>query len=418
MILYQGKTLDDKYQDELIGKVYSDCLKTLSSGASLDSAKVISACDKLYHRVMDHEFDEVVLPLLKMVDIPYATFVEMAKMFSKEGLEKKMEIELGENHLRLEDLPSGTKRHYAPLGILFHIAAGNVDVLPAYSVIEGLLAGNINIMKLPTGDSGMSIKLLSELIAIEPSLKDYIYVFDVPSTELESIKKLANVADGIVVWGGDEVIGAARNIAPVNSKIISWGHKLSFAYVGAGAKEEDLHELAHSICTSNQLLCSSCQGLYYHDKDSLEEFGKKFFEILREESNRLGGADLGMAGRNTILFYAASLEEGYDDIVFNQDGVSLIIKKDKELELSNMFRSVWLKHLPEEEIVETLKKHKSHLQSVALICDEENRSRLANLLSIAGVVRIARGNPSRMFLGEAHDGQYALREYTRIVEID
>lgn len=418
MILYKGEILDNSKQDALIDSLYEDCLSTLQNAPTLDYKIVIDACDKLYKRVINREFDDIVLPLLKMVDISYAYFLTMATMFSKEGLSKKMEIELGKDFDHLEDLSSGSKRYIAPLGILFHIAAGNVDVLPAYSVIEGLLSGNINILKLPSGDSGMSIKLLSELIKEAPLLKEYIYVFDVPSTEIDSIKKLAKIADGIVVWGGDVAIDAARKMADINSKIISWGHKLSFAYVGECANEEDLHGLAHSICVSNQLLCSSCQGIFYYDPSTIEDFAKKFFDILKIESNKLGNIDIGMAGRNSILSYAASLEEGNEDIVFNGDGVSVILKKDNELELSNMFRSVWVKPLPEENIIKALKKHKNHLQSVALICQETDRPRLASLLSKAGLVRICRDNPSRMFLGEAHDGYYALKEYTKVVEVD
>lgn len=41
----------------------------------------------------------------------------------------------------------------------------------------------------------------------------------------------------------------------------------------------------------------------------------------------------------------------------------------------------------------------------------------AALLARAGVVRITRaGGMSRTLAGEAHDGRYALREYTRVVE--
>ena len=42
-----------------------------------------------------------------------------------------------------------------PLGVLLHIAAGNADGLPAFSVAEGLATGNINILKLPQADNGL-----------------------------------------------------------------------------------------------------------------------------------------------------------------------------------------------------------------------------------------------------------------------
>ena len=87
-----------------------------------------------------------------------------------------------------------------PLGTLFHIAAGNVDILPAFSVAEGLLTGNINILKLPQADSGLTVQIAARLAETEPALADYLYVFDTPSTDIAAMKKMADMADGIVVW--------------------------------------------------------------------------------------------------------------------------------------------------------------------------------------------------------------------------
>ena len=46
------------------------------------------------------------------------------------------------------------------------------------------------------------------------------------------------------------------------------------------------------------------------------------------------------------------------------------------------------------------------------------KEELADLLGTAGVVRITGSEMSRMIPGEAHDGSYPLREYSRIVEED
>lgn len=421
MILYRGTIYEDNKQNELLASLYQDCLNTLSSSNSIDASIVINACDVLYQKIVNHEFDDIVLPLLKAFDISTDYYSETIKMFSKEGLEEKVKIELGENYCSLQSINNGTtKRKYAPLGILFHIAAGNVDVLPAFSVIEGLLAGNINILKLPTGDSGVSIKLLSELIKIEPLLKEYIYVFDMPSTELDSIQTLMNISNATIVWGGDAANEAVRKNAPINSKIISWGHKLSFAYVTKEYKREELLLLAEHICRTNQTLCSSCQGLYFDtdNQEELVEFGKVFFEALKQANKNVGREDLGMIGRNTFQLYSKSLEEKCEDIVLNEDGVSVVIKQDKKLELSYMFRNVWIKKLPRNEIVKTLHENKEHLQSAALLCGDKEKEELGNLLFRAGVTRATGPNPSRMFLGETHDGEFALKKYTKIVELD
>ncbi len=420
MILYKGEIIDSSIESTYIERLYDDCVNTLNNNNPLTAQKVIDACDALYRKAINGEYDEIAMPLLSMANISYERFKEMAALFSKEELEYKYSTELGELAGTLPPLKSGTKRVLAPLGIIFHIAAGNVDGLPAYSVIEGLLVGNINILKLPASDNGLSIKLLSELIKIEPDLKEYIYVFDVPSTETVTLRKFAKIADAVVVWGGDEAVSAARNLADTNTKIIPWGHKLSFAYVTEAVKEEDLRDLALHICETNQVMCSSCQGIYV-DTDNynkLNEFAAHFFELLKDANAHMGKADIGMRGKNTIRLYNDRLEKKENHNIYNQDGVSVIVKPDKELELSYMFRSIWVKALPKREIISQLKQYKGYLQTCGLLCGEEEKEMLANTMAKAGIVRITKGHMSRMYAGEAHDGCYPLREYSRIVEID
>ena len=309
-----------------------------------------------------------------------------------------------------------------PLGVLLHIAAGNVDALPAYSVVEGLLSGNVNILKLPMGDSGLSVRLLYELIQAEPLLADYIYVFDVPSTETETIKALADLSDGVVVWGGDAAVKAARALANPDTKIISWGHKLSFAYAEIDASNSQLEKLAQSICDTDQLLCSSCQGIFVdtNSKEEQRKFANRFFEILKKVSSNSRPVDYGMKAKNAINIYNERLEKHISgNEILSENGVSVIIREDKELELSYLYRNVWIKRLPLNEI-NSLKKHKNHLQTAAVLTgDAEKRKIICEKLARVGVVRItSAGNMSRAICGEAHDGTYALREYSRITETE
>ena len=427
MILAHGQIIDTNIETKYLDGLYEECIATLNGPNPISPEKVIAACDGLYQKAISGEFDDLILPLLQMSDISYERFLQMAKLFSREELEYKCHIEFGDIYGELKPLKTGICRKRYPLGILFHIAAGNVDGLPAYSVIEGLLAGNINLLKLPAGDNGVSVRLLWELIQLEPDLKDYIYVFDVPSTETETLKRFALLADGIVVWGGDEAVAAARSMAGPETKIIPWGHKLSFAYVTPAATEEQLYQLAEHICRTNQVLCSSCQGIFLDTEDweVLEPFGQRFFERLKAANQQLGKADMGMRGKNTIRLYSDRLEQAVNfreerkqELLLQGEGVSVVVKKDRELELSYLFRNVWVKALPHREIIRTLKKHKNHLQTCGLLCSEEEKAELAELLARAGVVRVTGSDMSRTVAGEAHDGLYPLREYSRIVEID
>ncbi len=442
MILYQGKIRPDHEQLSLIRSMRPDLYRTLAKGRFPRPETVIRACGKLLDRVMAGEFDDVVLPLLEQFDISYERFRAMAELFSPKALRKKCRTEFGTLY-GLTDKPdrlgydpaqndpdapeadpagiSANRRRY-PLGILLHIAAGNVDGLPAYSVVEGLLAGNINLLKLPAGDSGLSVKLLSELISCEPSLAEYIYVFDVPSTETETLKLLADHADAVVVWGGDVAVRAARSMVDVDTKIIAWGHKLSFAYATPEATDEDLRALCRHICETGQVLCSSCQGIFLDTEDRTvqEAFADRLFAILRETSDASKPVDFGMRAKNAIHIYTERLEaRETGHTIRSGGGVSVICSDDCDLTLSYMFRNVWIKRLPRARLVEVLKPYKDHLQTAGLLCAETERLPLAEALARAGIVRITRpGDLSRMLPGEAHDGAFPLALYSRVVEYD
>ena len=81
---------------------------------------------------------------------------------------------------------------------------------------------------------------------------------------------------------------AARTLVQPDTRIIPWGHKLSFAYVSGEASDGDLAALAKHICETRQLLCSSCQGIFLDTEDmgAVEAFGERFFQILQAENAR------------------------------------------------------------------------------------------------------------------------------------
>ena len=418
MILYKGEIYPNEKQAELISSLKEDMYLTLQNKETLSYMTVIDACDKLYQRVINHEFDDIALPLLSALNMPYSSLERYAKVFSKEGLLKKIDIELGDLKNGVLSLDENNNRYYEPLGILFHIAAGNVDLLPAYSVVEGLLVGNINILKLPTGDNGLSILLLKELIKEAPVLKDYIYVFDVPSTEVETIKQLSNLADATIVWGGDEAQRAARSFVDIHSSIISWGHKISFSYVDNNVTDEEIESLCTSICLSNQLFCSSSQGIYMNtdDMEKLHNLAKRVLPIFASVSKSMNTLPLTMKAKNSLMLYNDELEGNLNNI-YRDNGVSIVVKEDNKLELSYLFQNIWIKALKKEDIVNVLKPNKNLLQTVSINKNVKDKEDIVSLLAKAGAVRItALGDNSRMLAGESHDGEYALRRYIRIVE--
>ena len=425
MNLIQGKLVDAGQTSQILADMPQFISETLNK-PPLPAETVIAACEVLAATLPD----EAVLPVMTGLGMgraqALAYLADLRLMFSRPYLEQRLRIELGENHACLKTTaPFGANRtveeQVYPLGVLFHIAAGNMDGLPAYSVIEGLLAGNINLLKLPSVDGGLTVMLLQTLCALAPALAEYIYVFELSSAETTSIRELMTLADAVVVWGGDEAVAAIRKIAPSNIRIIEWGHKLSFAYITqSGVAPDKLEALAHHVCLTNQLLCSSCQGIFL-DTDSREEaagFCRLFLPILDAVSQQYPDIPLSAQAQNTLQLRSRKLEQVYGDTaqIFKGRDTSLILETDSDLAVSLQFRNLWVKTLRQNRMITHLHPYKNHLQTAALLCGEAEWESLRDKLWCSGVVRISGGREmSESYCGAAHDGEYTLRRYSRIV---
>lgn len=428
MILANGTRYPSEEQNRLLDGLEEEMNRTLAAGTPPTPETVISACETLAAQALAGAFDEELAGLGFEVGPLAGQVREAAALFSRESLEGKVREELGADFAAPRTLlPPGETRpltkQVRPLGVLFHIAAGNVDGLPAFSVAEGLLAGNINILKLPSADNGLSLRMLEELGKAEPALAPYIYVFDTPSDDVAAMKRMADLADGIVVWGGDGATAAVRTLAKPGVKLIEWGHKLSFAYATpAGLTDEALAGLARHIMDTRQLLCSSCQTLFLDSESGAEAEAlcRRLLPILEQAARKAPPLDVGSRAQATLSLYTQALEERAGHTarrLFRGKGCSVTLCEEGAPELSPQFGNLLVKPLPRARLVAALRREKEHLQTAGLICSPAERKELTDLLFRAGVTRVTSpGEMSHTTALDAHDGQSPLRRYTRIVE--
>ena len=430
MILFDGKTYESSEQNRLLDEL-KERIPSILDREPLKPGVIIDAVDKLRTDVLAGRFDDLLSSLPKdVVD----TYLDQAvSLLSKEHLWMKVKTELGNTDEYVTEKMEGFSRirvRKVPLGVIFHIAAGNMDFLPAYSIAEGLLTGNINILKLPSADNGLSLQLIMKFIEYEPKLKDYIYVFDTSSSDIQGMRKMAGLANAISVWGSDMAIEAVRGLAPPGIKLIEWGQKLGFCYVtdpgNVDSLEEELEGLAKHIATTRQLLCSSCQVIYLDtdDMNSVKAFAKDFMPYLQKAVEEGRTQEIGIRARDTLTAYTRRLkgylgeEETSDDVV-RGSGMSLIVKEDSKLELSPMMCNVLVKPLPRRNLSKVLYEGRYYLQTAGLICPSGQRQELSELLVRCGLTRVTKAcDMSAYFPGESHDGDYALDRYTRIVNIE
>jgi len=428
--IFRGECIEeDKLNDYLKGLKYQIARDLLLPIPKPEV--VMAAIDKLIEQV---DLDMLIKELTdKGVTEWYAKHLidEAKKGLTKEALRVKYSRELGEAQNQWHTIEPGVKEVIRPLGVLMHIGAGNVMALSAVSVFEGLLTGNINLLKLPSYEGGISMLLLKRLLEIEPSLKPFIYVLDISSKDIDTLWQLSEVADAAVVWGSDRAVEGIRELAPPSLRLIEWGHKLSFAYIALKEDsttrlvelDRDIKGLADEICLSNQLLCSSPQCVFVetNDWDNLERIGMKLLKALEESEKDYPQGEMSIQEMGEItwireLAQTESVINRTKVLVNEKKTVSVIIEKEPILKPSPKYRNIWLMPIKRDALPELLIKHRGYLQTVGLSCPKKEREELGSLLSALGVNRItALGKMSETYWGEPHDGRPTLREYVRYV---
>lgn len=420
MIFAHGTLLPEGELPALLDGLGAE-LNATRSALALEAETVIAAVDTLGRQLARGELDG----LIAQYAPPGAreALDQVRPLLTRQVLEQKLAIELGPDFSTLQSRPFGAART-VPLGVLFHVAAGNQPGLPAFSALEGLLTGNINLIKLPRADRGLTFAILAKLVETEPRLAPFLYAFDLPSGDTANLERLAALADGLVVWGGEGAVAACRRLAPVGCKLMEWGHRLSFAYLSHWEDTRaDWPALAEHIIETEGLLCSSCQVVYLdtENMEQAEKFCAAFLPLLEEAARRRAP---GKRAQASLYTYETLLEHivdraGADDRFFRGQGCSLTLRSDRELELSPLHGSVLVKCLPRQELLSTLRRQRGKLQTAGLLCPEEEREALTSLLARTGLTRITRaGHMSHSFPGEGHDGEYPLRRYLRVVDTE
>ena len=179
-------------------------------------------------------------------------------------------------------------------GVAFHIAPSNVAVNYAYSLVSGLLAGNINIVKMPSKDF-IQINIINN--AIIEALKEYKnienYVCLIRYGHDKTINDmLSSLADVRIVWGGDNTIKTIRE-SPLNprSTEILFANRFSIAvidsntYLSTKNKEAIASNFYNDTFLTDQNACSSPKIIIWLGT-SISDAKKVFWDSVHEIVNK------------------------------------------------------------------------------------------------------------------------------------
>jgi phenylacetate-coenzyme A ligase PaaK-like adenylate-forming protein len=428
--LWQGKIVTDNEFKNLFYE-HKDSSEFWSK-KPLSSSLLFSLIEKVSLKLKERgEFYQALLNDLKSRPDVRDEEVELSmqaleEFLSIDNLRLKLARELGSEfpfELKRINYRENHFESWFPLGVLVHVTPNNSPLLGVLGVIEGLLSGNVNVLKLARKDSSFAAIFYKELCAIDTSntFKDYIYIGKVSSSEKSYLSDFLSIADVVSAWGSEESIKSLREMAPSRARIVEWGHKISFAYVSKATANygEMLKKMAFEICNNEQLACSSPQCIFLEDAsfEDLKTFSKNLAKALDIVSPTIARVLPGIqeTAELTVSREQVRLNSMFgnsDAIISAKNDWRIYIEDTVSLNASPLFRTIWVKPMSKNKIIHNLRPLKVYLQTVGVSANKNEIEELTRTLFQAGVQRVrAIGDMTDSYLGEPHDGVYALERY-------
>ncbi|WP_405575515.1 hypothetical protein OG317_36490 [Streptomyces sp. NBC_01167] len=398
----------------------------------LDTETVLAACDALAHALRDphHPVRDRLAPHLP-ADSADELYAELAAFLDRRALTRKLHRELGgiaPQRLNRPDAKETIYEAWSPVGLVVHIAPGNAATVAPLSLIEGLLAGNVNVLKTSSADTLLAPHLLAELVEQDSTgtLAERVIVLSFPSTRQDWLRLMCAPADAVAVWGGESAVAGVADHVPAGCRLVEWGHKISFAYLtrDSWADEATLTALTDDVCLFEQQACSSPQVVYLDTEDAgeLHAFCDRLTAALTTRpapaAQELDPAEY---AELTTTEHLARLEEhlGYTRVLAAPDRTWRVIADIRPtLTASPLHRTIWVKPLPRKHVIATLRPMRRYLQTAGLAGSRTDIAELSALVLAAGVTRVTPlGAMTVGYSGEPHDGVYALQRYSRRVAV-
>lgn len=430
--LWQGEWIDaETFSTQLSG--LPDLLAGYDEVQECTLDILLPACRQFVDRIEHGDMAEAMQLLLDQGQSEQearSTLAEVAEFARPERILEKVRRELGSDTPWVPRRPSpghACFEAWKPLGVLVHITPSNALSVAPMSVIEGLMAGNVNILKNTRRNGLFAQHLLHLLCTCDPggTLAKYIFVFDIDSSDETAMDMLFRIADGVSAWGGEEAMKSVRARVPSGVRFIEWGHKISFGYVSNSMLKdpETLRAFARDICTIDQQACSSPQSILVETGDpaELERFAKKLFDMLGEVSPGIPGKTPSRAEQAEITtrihLHRAEAAAGNGMIFGDSDApYHVLVDTRKGLSPSPLYRTIWLHPILRQEIGAVLRPMNIYLQTCGLACREQEAAELCRRLTRAGVIRITQpGRQLVNYTGAPHDAVYALQRFSKRV---
>lgn len=201
------------------------------------------------------------------------------------------------NLLKLKDIYIHEEDVRLGRGIAFHIAPSNVPINFAYSLVAGMLSGNINIVRISSKDFPQVNLVIKHMKAIGiNAMTADIQQDDFPkfalvrySRESDATAFFSSIAATRIIWGGDATISAVRkNELPPRSFDICFADRYSIAAINPDAilatDDREMKRIAEGFYNDTYLFdqnaCSAPHLLFWIKSDNLDAAKQRFWKHI------------------------------------------------------------------------------------------------------------------------------------------
>lgn len=159
-------------------------------------------------------------------------------------------------------------------GLCFHIAPSNIPINFAFSFFFSLLAGNANIVRVPSKNFeqvNVLIAFIRDVLERHPEIKERT-AFVKYERDNEISEYFSMMADARMIWGGDKTIGIMRNLKTKPRCVdIAFADRYSICMIDAekilSLDDVKLERLSENFYNDTFLMdqnaCSSPQMIYW-----------------------------------------------------------------------------------------------------------------------------------------------------------
>lgn len=207
-------------------------------------------------------------------------------------------------------------------GIVFHIAPSNVPVNFAYSLVAGILSGNVNIVRVPSKPFEQ-VNIISQAILEVCKQTEFSYykerLFLVSYDRQNSATSyFSSLCDVRVIWGGDESISQIRKSElPARSYDVTFADRYSLATINADAlvSETNIDKLTEGFYNDTYLFdqnaCSAPRLIIWTGKQKNIDEGKNlFWQFVQNRLDRYELSPILSVDKLTALYWQSTQCEG------------------------------------------------------------------------------------------------------------